>query len=164
MKKAKLIIWTVAAGFKLLQMLKPQSWFTKKEERNYNDVKQVIVMRTKYPDGNGGTMKLRTGKLIAQGSHASMAFLVKKASTNQSLSDEEHFWIYDSFKKICLYVETENELLDLYQKAKDAKLTVELITDSGKTEFHGIPTNTCLAIGPHESNLIDPLTKNLPLL
>ena len=32
-----------------------------------DEVKQVIVMRTKYPDGKGGFFQLRKGELIAQG-------------------------------------------------------------------------------------------------
>jgi len=39
-----------------------------------------------------------------------------------------------------------------------------LITDSGKTEFHGQPTRTCLAIGPDVADKIDPITGQLELL
>ena len=40
-------------------------------------VKQVIIMRTHYPDGKGGTRKVRQGKMIAQGAHAAMGVLTK---------------------------------------------------------------------------------------
>ena len=41
-------------------------------------IKQVIVIRTKFPDGNGGLKTVRKGKLIAQGAHASMAWLTRE--------------------------------------------------------------------------------------
>jgi PTH2 family peptidyl-tRNA hydrolase len=40
----------------------------------------------------------------------------------------------------------------------------DLIIDSGKTEFGGVPTKTCLAIGPDYSEKIDKVTGNLKLL
>ncbi len=43
-------------------------------------------------------------------------------------------------------------------------LRYALITDAGRTEFHGEPTNTTLAIGPDYSEKIDKITGGLPLL
>lgn len=133
-----------------------------------NSIKQILVVRTKYPDNNGGTRKLRTGKLIAQAAHASMAFLTNKIRAISpdepiTLTEEEKFWINDKFTKICVYVETEEELLDVFQKAKENNLTAELITDSGLTEFNNVPTNTVVAIGPHYSDKMTPITGHLPL-
>lgn len=117
-------------------------------------VKQVIVIRK--------DLKMRRGKEIAQGSHASMAFFTNRLKETYSnffrielsglFSYEEIEWIKGSFAKVCLQVDSEQELLDVYQKAKDAGLTVHLITDAGLTEFGGIPTNTCICIGPHEED------------
>ena len=144
-------------------------------------VQQVIVMRIKYPAGEGKTKKLRTGKLIAQGSHASVAFLTDKirntwdkqgyrvAWTDGSqmgrvdLSEEEVIWIEDKFTKICVYVETEEELLAIYEEAKEAGLTSHLIQDCGDTEFNGVPTITAVGIGPHYKSKLDPITGHLPL-
>jgi PTH2 family peptidyl-tRNA hydrolase len=130
-------------------------------------VKQYIVVRTKYPDNNGGTRKLRTGKLIAQAAHASMAFLTDKIKSSPDetipLTEEEKIWVFDKFTKITLYVETEEELLDVFNKAKENDLTAYLITDSGLTEFNNVPTNTAIAIGPHYSDKIQPVTQHLPL-
>ncbi len=128
-------------------------------------IKQVIVVRTKYPDNNGGLRKLRTGKLISQAAHASMAFLSNHIrNKNSNLTEEQILWIEGIFTKICCYVESEEELLNIYNLAKDAELTVELIEDRGLTEFNNIPTKTALAIGPHYSEKIDPITGNLPLM
>lgn len=135
-------------------------------------VKQVIVIRTKYPvndlshpEINKSFRKLRTGKLISQAAHASMAFLTNKIKNNNlDLTDEQKLWIEGIFTKICCYVETEDELLNIYKLAKDAGLTVELIEDCGLTEFNNVPTKTALAIGPHYSEKIDPITGHLPLM
>lgn len=135
-------------------------------------VKQVIVVRTKYqvndlnhPEISKSFRKLRTGKLISQAAHASMAFLTNKIKNNNlDLTDEQKLWIEGIFTKICCYVETEDELLNIYKLAKDAGLTVELIEDCGLTEFNNIPTKTALAIGPHYSEKIDPITGHLPLM
>ena len=124
-------------------------------------IKQVVVMRTKYPDGKGGTFGLRVGKLIAQGSHSSMAFLVEKIKTGREFTEAEQDWLNGESTKICLKVEHEEELLDVFQKARLAGLEAHLITDLGKTEFHGVPTNTAVAIGPDFNEKIDQITGNL---
>lgn len=135
-------------------------------------IKQVIVVRTKYPvndinyaETNSGFRKLRTGKLIAQAAHASMAFLTNKIKNNDfDFSEEQQEWINGIFTKICCYVESEEELLNIYKAAKNAGLTVELIEDKGLTEFNNVPTKTALAIGPHYSEKIDSITGFLPLM
>lgn len=131
-------------------------------------VKQVIVMRLEYPDPKkeGAVRRLRLGKMIAQGSHSSMSFLAHKfREKNFELNAAERAWLLDgSFAKICVYVNTEEELMKLYDQAKAANLEVNLITDSGRTEFNGVPTRTCIAIGPDFASRIDPITGKLPLL
>lgn len=120
--------------------------------------KQVIVMRR--------DLKMRRGKEIAQGSHASMAFLTRRLQQHITpvWTKAELEWLEGSFAKVCVKVNSEEELLNVYNKAKEAGLEVHLITDSGRTEFHGIPTHTCLAIGPDYSSKIDPITGDLILL
>jgi len=126
-----------------------------------NKIKQVIVMRT--------DLNMRKGKMIAQGAHASLAFMTRRlerhpSSFQLSLSKAEQEWLETSFAKVCVKATSEEQLLEIYQKAKQAGLQAHLVTDSGKTEFHGVPTNTCLAIGPDYSNKIDPITGDLTLL
>jgi len=124
-------------------------------------IKQVIVIRK--------DLKMRRGKEIAQGAHASIAFLsniVRRSLVSAQLpvlSMAEMEWINTKFTKICLTVESEQELLDIQKKALEANLVVHLITDAGLTEFDGVPTNTCLAIGPDYSEKIDPVTGHLKL-
>lgn len=138
-----------------------------------NTIKQVIVMRRYYPDNNNPNTvrKLRLGKMIAQGAHASMAFLsnkVKSGLIGQGseliFSDAEIYWLNGIFTKICVYVDTEEELLEIEKKAKEENVTCFVITDNGQTEFNGVPTKTCLALGPDYSDKIDKIAGNLKLL
>lgn len=73
-------------------------------------------------------------------------------------------WLHGSFFKVVLKVDSEEELLDVYNKAKDDGLITTLITDEGHTVFNGVPTNTVVAIGPHWDEEIDHITGNLKLL
>lgn len=123
-------------------------------------VKQVIIIRK--------DLKMRRGKEIAQGSHASMKFLcdrIRNQSENApiELSDVEWAWINGLFTKICLQVPGETELLDVCRRASEFGLTCSLIQDAGITEFGGTPTYTCCAVGPDAAEKIDQVTGNLPL-
>jgi len=124
-------------------------------------VKQVIVMRH--------DLKMRRGKQMAQAAHASMSFICDRLRQKQQLSmvdftAAQQAWLQGSFAKICCRVDSDDELLQVFDRAKSAGLEVHLITDSGKTEFHGVPTRTCLAIGPDEADKIDEVTGHLQLL
>ena len=138
-----------------------------------NKIKQVIVMRIFYPDKNGNmTKQLRTGKMIAQGAHASMGFLSEKFNFNNleqlnkkiTFDVEEREWFSTGFTKICVKVADEAALFDVYNLAKSKGLRAQLILDSGHTEFNGVPTYTCCAIGPNDSQKIDEVTGGLKLL
>jgi PTH2 family peptidyl-tRNA hydrolase len=124
-------------------------------------IKQVIVMRH--------DLKMRRGKQIAQGAHASMSFICRRLQQRESVSlddfsEVERAWLTGAFAKVCCRVDSEEELMTIHDKAVEAGLEVHLITDSGKTEFHGEPTRTCLAIGPDEAVKIDEITGELQLL
>lgn len=112
---------------------------------------------------------MRRGKQIAQASHASMSFLTRRLqeyghTSLAKCSSAEREWLTGSFAKVCCRVNSEHELHEIRDKAVEAGLEVHLITDSGKTEFHGEPTDTCLAIGPDYADRIDPITGHLQLL
>jgi PTH2 family peptidyl-tRNA hydrolase len=137
---------------------------------NENIIKQVIVMRK--------DLNMRKGKIAAQASHASVAAIIKT-----SLKDKDCFpfelneddmltmggysylaqWTRDSFRKICVYVNSEEELLNIYNQGVEKDYIVSLVRDSGLTEFHGVPTFTCLAFEPLPNKLIDEITGKLPL-
>jgi len=125
-------------------------------------VKQVIVMRK--------DLNMSKGKMVVQGAHASIAFLTNKMKDNLSnpealwwvnLSQAEKEWVYGTFFKVCVGVDSEKELLDIGYNAVMLGLSVKYIEET--TGFDK-PTVTCLAIGPDYSSKIDPVTKHLKLL
>ncbi len=141
--------------------------------------KQMIVMRR--------DLKMRKGKIAAQAGHAcveatlmalaregrldevrvlrdeggapSWVALDHPESDHTPLSD----WFDAGVAKVCVYVDSEEELLDLAAKGRELGFIVALIRDAGFTEFHGEPTYTCLAFEPLSAEEIDPLTGKLPL-
>lgn len=136
-------------------------------ESKENRPKQVIVMRT--------DLNMRKGKMISQGSHASFkAFLdlcvvsekndYKIFSFCCKLDSAWDDWLSEKFTKVVCACGSEKELLDLYQQSIDSSIPCSLITDAGFTEFHNVPTNTCIAIGPDFPEKVDKITGNLKLL
>jgi PTH2 family peptidyl-tRNA hydrolase len=119
-------------------------------------LKQVIVMRN--------DLNMRKGKMVAQGAHASMWFLFMRAIHGQDLTEEAAAWMQFGMTKICVRCDSEAELSDIETRAKESGLTVHVITDAGHTEFSGVPTKTCLAIGPNAISEIDKITGALKLL
>lgn len=119
-----------------------------------NNVKQVIVIRK--------DLKMRKGKMAAQAAHASNKIILERSSTEKYHYFD--YWKNNGMTKIVVGVDSEEELIELYQKAKEEKLPAALIVDAGLTEFDGISTKTCIAIGPYESKAIDKLTSHLKLL
>ncbi len=114
---------------------------------------------------------MRKGKMIAQGAHASLKVLLDQRSAERSdesvtisMTPAMAAWINHSFAKVCVYVKSEEELDDVFQRARQAGLLCALIVDSGRTEFAGVPTKTCCAIGPDWAEAIDEITGELPLL
>ena len=136
-------------------------------------VKQIIVIRSDLRNSSG--QKVRTGKIAAQVAHASLKVFFDIMKKEQcSLPDYSQYyfqankdvqeWIDGIFTKICVSVDSEQELIDCYNKAKGANLQCALIEDNGSTEFGGVKTKTCIAIGPAKSEDIDKITGHLKLL
>lgn len=138
----------------------------------YN-AKQVIVMRR--------DLKMRKGKIAAQSGHACVeAVLMALAKENRlndvrvsdgwiSIGNETREatplseWFSNGVAKICVYVDSEEALLDLDRQGKELGFITALVQDAGHTEFHGEPTYTCLAFEPLYPEQIDQLTGDLPL-
>ena len=136
-------------------------------------VKQVICMRK--------DLNMRRGKEMAQASHASMGVFFDMFKKKQQPSTDSPIvyemelppgdigigmssWIEGIFKKIVCAVNSEEELLNIHKAAMEKGLPCKLIQDCGLTEFKGVPTYTCCAIGPAKSTLVDEVTKDLKLL
>lgn len=130
------------------------------------EAKQVIVVRR--------DLGMSRGKMSSQVAHASLGcFLllsrqeqdedIKKISILFKEDSPLDCWLNGKFTKIVLAVDSLDELEKLYEEASNANLLTVMITDAGLTEFGNIPTKTCLCIGPHFPELIDPVTGMLPL-
>jgi PTH2 family peptidyl-tRNA hydrolase len=123
--------------------------------------KQTIVLRK--------DLNMRKGKMVAQGAHASMRAILQLGHREGGnfvvpLDERLEPWLLGRFKKICVSVNSEAELLQLHQEAKAAGLITALIQDAGLTEFGGVPTYTALAVGPDTEDRVDLVTGSLSLL
>lgn len=132
------------------------------EEKQVIPTKQVIIVRK--------DLNMRKGKIAAQVAHASMKVLLDRKTKSNSntlsieLTDEMQSWIDNAFTKICVSVNSESELEQRYNLANELGIPAALIVDSGRTEFNGVPTKTCVAIGPAKVEDVDKITAGLPLL
>lgn len=114
---------------------------------------------------------MRTGKYIAQGSHASLGALLSLGKFDEErmvlaidlTNPFVHQWVIGRFTKITCYVETDDQLTAIYNEAKKAGIATALITDAGLTEFNGVPTLTAVGVGPDNEELINKITGHLPL-
>lgn len=132
-----------------------------------SNIKQVIVVRN--------DLNMRRGKFASQVAHASMKVFFDRITWNGreldnnnkeviiSVNSDMFTWINGEFTKIVLQANSEEELMTIYDTANFAGLPVALIEDNGHTEFHGVKTKTCIAIGPAKSEDIDKITGHLKL-
>ncbi len=145
--------------------------------------KQVIIIRTDTDP------KMRKGKMIAQGAHASLAVVLDMMRDYDPWTDrdmyqyihrfkpkryrEKHLkieegtplqqWLDIKFKKIVVGG-TKKQIVEAYQEAKRQNIPCALIEDVGDTEFNGELTITACAIGPDLPEKIDTITGKFQLL
>jgi len=127
-----------------------------------NEHKQVIVLRK--------DLNMRKGKLVAQGAHASMGAILSQCKVDEDkkyllleMDERTKPWLTGRFKKICVYVQSEEDLLAVYEEAINQGIICSLIQDAGLTEFGGVKTYTAVAVGPDFASKIDHVTGHLPL-
>ena len=109
---------------------------------------QVIIIRS--------DLKMRCGKKIAQGAHASV-----KAALRAEKSIY-YAWDNDGHKKVSLRISGREALVNLYKKALELDLPCSLIWDIGLTQIE--PSYTAVAIGPCKDEVLQKLTKELKLI
>lgn len=127
-------------------------------------------------------LKVPKGKIGAQLAHAAVGAVIQ-AMFGRRLEEEDFVdgqygieinetptldratkdWLAGEFTKITVSVENLEELEAIEAKAREADLNVVKITDNGHTCFDGVPTVTCLAIGPCYASEVDPITRDLKL-
>ncbi len=115
-------------------------------------IKQVIIVRS--------DLKIGKGKLSAHVAHASLeGYKIAKAKDASVVSE----WEGEGQKKVVVKVKDEAEMLELYEKAKRARVPCALISDAGLTQI-APGTITALAVGPWNEEEVDRLTGHLKLL
>lgn len=142
--------------------------------------KQVIVVRK--------DLGMSPGKLAAQVSHASMAFLTRKIQqsakkTNECVMSELYFdegvydgWLAGVFTKVVLSAKNKNKLAKVVSDAEAAGMVegedffvirdhclTELVPEEIDEDGNGW-TATCIGFAPMPSSKIDPITSKLQLL
>ncbi len=113
--------------------------------------KQVIILRTDLGMGKG--------KLVAQGSHASIEAFLKTTKKNPELANA---WHSEGMKKIVLKVNSEKDLLELFEEAK-LNFSAALIIDAGHTQIPS-GSKTAVGIGPALEQDLDQLISKYKLL
>ncbi len=117
-----------------------------------DEIKQVILLRMDLPMGKG--------KLVAQGSHASLDAYLDAVSKMPAIARK---WHGQGMPKVALKVESEKELVKMFQAAKDYELPCSLIADAGRTQLEP-GSKTAAAIGPAKAEIVDRITGQLKLL
>ena len=129
-----------------------------------NKSKQVIVIRN--------DLRMPIGKIASQVAHASLGAILNMKNKEKTTESEvvlsirnqyQKDWLDSSFTKICLRVNSEKELIEIYNKCIEMGLNSSLILDEGRTVFEGIETYTCVGIGPDDPDVIDKVTGHLSL-
>lgn len=142
------------------------------------NVKQVILVRKDLYKTNGKPVGF--AKLAVQVAHASLTAITnlmyveteeldnidtqvvyRELITNSN--SPLNLWLTGSQTKICLAVNSLEELNKYFDLAQKAMLPCSYIIDNGLTVFNGIQTPTCIAIGPSWSADIDEITSKLKL-
>ncbi|KAK2710460.1 peptidyl-tRNA hydrolase 2, mitochondrial-like isoform X1 [Artemia franciscana] len=113
--------------------------------------KMVFLVRTDLGMGKG--------KVAAQVAHAAVNCYMNTEKSNPDTIVE---WMLYGMPKITLKVDSEGELLTLYEKAKRAGLVTALIKDAGRTQI-APGSITVLGIGPNSITSIDAVCGHLKL-
>ena len=103
---------------------------------------------------------LSCGKIAVQVAHAAVECAFALRASDSSLLRK---WRAEGGKKVVVWVEDIEEIHGLELAAQRMGITAEIIRDAGATE---VPpgTITCIGLGPAQEEMIDQLTRDLPLL
>ncbi len=114
--------------------------------------KQVIVVRS--------DLNMSSGKLAVQVAHAAVGAANK---TRRERSYWFRTWFSEGQKKVAVKVDDEGELRRIQKKVTEEGLPNSLVEDAGLTELPP-GTTTVLGVGPAPNEIVDKITRNLPLL
>ncbi|KAI9912125.1 hypothetical protein PsorP6_009256 [Peronosclerospora sorghi] len=114
--------------------------------------KMVMCVRT--------DLKMGKGKVAAQCCHATLG-AYKRAKKQRP--EAIRTWEMLGHAKVCLKVDSEDELLALADKAEEHGLVSYIVVDAGRTQI-APDTKTVLSIGPAPLKAIDEISGHLKLL
>jgi len=126
------------------------------------EIVQYIILRK--------DLQMTYNKGVAQGSHSVMKIFFDRSELcgekdnyhlKIPITNEMKEWWEGIFTKIVLVVNSEEELVELYEKAKEMGFPCCMIEDVGRTEFGGKKTKTAIAIGPDVREKISQITSHL---
>ncbi|KAJ3652526.1 hypothetical protein Zmor_018482 [Zophobas morio] len=104
-------------------------------------------------------LKMQKGKVAAQCGHAAMAAYAKALEqTPQTLER----WLRFGGTKIAVRIDSEDELLELDEKAREMNVLSSIIRDAGQTQV-APGTRTVIALGPAPKTVLDKITGHLKL-
>ncbi len=132
-----LLILTVAVGFHLARLV---FYLWKRFGPRDELVIYAIVSREVIK-----LMKGNRGKLVNQGGHATLHAWWDAQLRFPAVADRYRY--SQAAVKVTLVVDTTQELKDLYELFRKDYGT-ELVEDSGRTLFDGVPTITYVGVGP----------------
>ena len=128
-------------------------------------LKQVLIVRK--------DLKMRKGKIGAQCAHASLNAVMGHRNKHngvdklifEDIPTELTTWLNDGYQtKVVVSVDSEDELLEVYNKAQEKGLISSIVTDFGLTEFKGVHTKTVVAVGPARPEDFIGITDTLKLM
>lgn len=134
------------------------------------DIRQVIVVRRDLMN----PLDDFVGKMIAQAGHGFVGGILNLMNVEKDENGNEvrtlkiendsylYLWLHGLFKKITVYVDSEEELLHVYNKAIKKGLNACLIKDAGLTCYNP-DTYTCCSIGPAPKKKFNGITNHLSI-
>ena len=134
--------------------------------------KQVLIVRR--------DLQMSKGELVVQVTHAASKALLKAISKEgraDQLRIDPDDWVYleapegqesplthwfqSDMAKVYGCVDSEEALLELDRRAREAGIVTALIQEEGLTEFPGTPVYTALALEPLEASRADAFAEGL---
>jgi len=117
--------------------------------------KQAILLRR--------DLQMGRGKAAAQAAHASCeAVFLVLSSSRREWREWLEAWRRTGQKKVVLRVDSEDDLIHYYGRARAEGLPSSLVRDAGHTQLQP-GTLTAAAIGPAPEELVDRVTGRLRL-
>lgn len=126
-------------------------------------MKQAIVVRR--------DLRMRRAEIASCVARASSAFLFENSEDTSNndlivpLTHEERDWFFGDRKTIVLGIQSESALRRIIDRAEIQGLNVNVISkDFFEEKSMNESVIVCVAIGPHEDEVIDEITGNLKLV